>query len=233
MDGDATMTTTQLVIALVAGAAAWGQSASPAWQEFSIGPPTRNAAGWPPNGIRAEGVPLKRALARAYGVQENRVLGPEWLADTRYAITGIVADRRDFQPLFQQELTRQFHMLAHREARVVPVYVLKPLNTPAKLQPPTTLNTQQTTSGGDGNNAIRLPRTTIAQFAEALGNFVNRPVIDESGLDGPFEIDLHWRAGSSTALQTAVQDQLGLQLVDERRSTDVLVIDHIEKLQFK
>jgi uncharacterized protein (TIGR03435 family) len=224
---------TKLALALLAGAAAWGQSASSGWQEFAIGPPTRNASGWPPNGIRAEGVPLKRALARAFGVQENRVLGPEWLADTRYAITGIAANPRDFQPLFQAELTRQFHLLSHREARVIPVYVLKPLNTPSKLQPPVTAGAPSTISGGDGNNSIRLLRSTIASFAEMLGNVVNRPVIDESGLDGPFEINLRWKAGNSTDLQTAVQDQLGIQLADERRSVDVLVIDHIEKLQFK
>lgn len=215
---------------LLAAAAAWGQSAG--WQEFSIGAPTRNQAGWPPNGIRAEGVPLKRAIAHAYGVSESHVLGPDWIADTRYAITGIVQNPKDFQPLFQQELGRQFHMLAHRENKVVPVFVLKPLGEPNKLVPPSSAPTGEITSDSRGLSSISLQRTSIAGFVDMLGNVVNRPVIDETHLDGSFQVFLKWQAPSNSALQAAVRSQLGLDLVDENRAVDMIVIDHIEKLQF-
>lgn len=210
----------------------WGQSASPHWQEFSIGPPKRFQAGWPPNGIRADGVPLRRALAHAYGVPETRILGPSWLDDTRYAITGIVTDPKDFEPLFQQELANQFHMLAHRENRVVPVYVLKRLSGPTRLSESPNSGTITTSAGSDGNIGLNLPRARMPAFIDILANAAGRPVLDETNLDGAYQFVLSWKPRSTAALQAAVRDQLGLDLSDERRAVDLVVIDHIEKLEF-
>ncbi|SPE43214.1 conserved exported hypothetical protein [Candidatus Sulfopaludibacter sp. SbA3] len=225
---------TQFAFMLLAASALWGQAqpATAGWKEFSIGPPTRMQAGWPREGIRADGVPLKRAIARAYGVPENRVFGPDWLADVRYAITGIVDNPKDFQPLFQKELANQFHMLAHRESKVVPVFVLKPLDTPAKMGPAVNPGTSTASGSSDGFSSIRYPRATVETFANALGDVVGRPVIDETNLDNSFEFILRWKGGSTSSLQTAVKSQLGLDLSDERRAVDLLVIDHIEKLNF-
>ncbi len=109
---------TRLAVWLCAASALFGQSAdSPKWKEFSIGPPTRNQTGFGPNGLRADGIPLVRALARAYGLPEHRIIGPDWLDTERYAIVAQVDDLKDFQPLFQQELTARFKMVAHREMR--------------------------------------------------------------------------------------------------------------------
>ena len=211
--------------------AAIAQTASTGWQEFSIGPPTRNQAAWPQNGVRASGVPLKRAIARAYGVPENRIAGPDWLAETRYAITAIVADPKDFQPMFQKELANQFHMLAHRESKVVPVFVLKSSAEPSKLTAPGGGGPATTSADSDGLNTINYPHATMATFANALGDAVGRPVIDETGMDGAYEIVLRWKAGSNSGLQAGVKQQLGLDLADERRAVELLIIDHIEKLQ--
>ncbi len=218
----------QAVAVLLLSTAAFAQSG---WQEFSIGPPTRNQAAWPQNGVRAEGVPLKRAIARAYGVPENRVAGPDWLADTRYAITAIVADPKDFQPMFQKELANQFHMLAHRETKVVPVFVLKASSEPAKTASSSGPGTITTSGSTDGLNMINYPHATMSTFANTLGDAVGRPVIDETGMDGTYDITLRWKFGSNSALQTAVKQQLGLELADERRAVDLVIIDHIEKLQ--
>jgi len=225
---------TKFGMMLLAASALWSQEkpASPGWKEFSIGPATRNQSGWPRDGIRAEGVPLKRAIARAYGVPENRIFGPDWIADARYAITGIVADPKDFQPVFQQELANQFHMLAHRETKVVPVYVLKPLDGPAKLGASSTPGTITASGGSDGRSSIRYPRSSMMAFSNMLADAVGRPIIDETHMDGTFDFILNWKAGSTSALQSAVKDQLGLELSDERRAVDLVVIDHIEKLQF-
>ena len=74
----------------------------PGWKEFSIGPPTRNQSGFRQNGIVAAGIPLKRALARAYGLPEHRIIGPSWIDEARYAITALVDDPQTFQPLFRR-----------------------------------------------------------------------------------------------------------------------------------
>lgn len=223
---------TELATMLLAASTVWGQSASPKWQEFSIGAPTEKHSSFSRFGIRAEGVPFKRVLSRAYGVPENRILGPQWMADERYALTAIVADPKDFQPLLQQELTTLFHMLTHRETRVIPVYVLKPLEGAAKLTAPGAGRTAETSSDSRGFNSVKLPHATLAEFAEMLGDTVGRPVIDETHMEGAFDLTLSWKASSISALQAAVKNQLGLDLADEQRAVDVLVIDQIEKLKF-
>ena len=78
---------------------------------------------------------------------------------------------------------------------------------------------------------IKFPHATLAVFLDNLGDVAGRPVIDETQMDGNFDLQLRWKQGSVSALQAAVKDQLGLELVDERRAVDLVVIDHIEKLQ--
>jgi uncharacterized protein (TIGR03435 family) len=57
-------------------------------------------------------------------------------------------------------------------------------------------------------------------------------VFDETGIEGRFDFSLSWKAGDIGSLQAAVKDQLGMQLLEEKRNVEILVIDHIEKLHF-
>src|SRR5580658_7814882 len=115
-------------IMLLGVSALLGQSTTAAWKEFSVGPATRNQTRFGADGMRAEGVPFRRVLSKAYGLPEHRIIGPSWISDQRYAITALVNDPKDFQPLMQQELATRWHMLAHREMKDVPVYEIRTLN---------------------------------------------------------------------------------------------------------
>jgi uncharacterized protein (TIGR03435 family) len=55
-----------------------------------------------------------------------------------------------------------------------------------------------------------------------------KPVIDRTGLTGNFDVRLTWtpdRTSMPEALFTAVREQLGLDLVPQRRPAEVLVVD--------
>jgi uncharacterized protein (TIGR03435 family) len=212
------------VLLLLTASALWAQSG---WTEFSIGPATASHSQFSRFGIRAEGVPLLRAIARAYGVPEHRVAGPPWLPTERYAITAQVSDPLQFQPLFQQELANRFHMLAHREQRDIPVFVLKPVEGAQKLTPAAPPGSASMAGGG-----LQMSGATMAGFAAALADSIRRPVIDETGIDGAFDFKLSWQGGNMASLQAAARQQLGLQLIDDKRVVELLIIDHIEKLEF-
>lgn len=206
----------------IAVAIVWAQSG---WREFSLGPMTKVGGRYGRDGIRGEGVPLKKVVSRAFGVPENRILGPAWIKEQRYALTAIVSNPDDFQPLMQQELNARFQFLSHRELRAIPVYVLKPLTgsgspKPATERPPA------------GLGGIRLNNATVTAFASELADYIQRPVYDESGIQGSFEISLWWKNGDAASLKAAVKDQLGCDLSEEIRNVDLLVIDHIERPQF-
>jgi uncharacterized protein (TIGR03435 family) len=103
---------------------------------------------------------------------------------------------------------------------------------------------------GPGNMAVG--GMTLAQFANSLGMFVGRVVLDRTDLTGHYDINLTWtpdqmtqRAPGTPADQpiringvdidpngpsifTAVQEQLGLKLDSQRGPVDILVIDRAE-----
>jgi uncharacterized protein (TIGR03435 family) len=204
--------------------AAWTVQGQPAWKEFSIGAAEKGGNSFGQYGIRAARITIRKALSRAYDMPEHRILGPGWIDTERYAIVAQVDDPKDFQPLFQQELANRFHLLAHRETRDVAVYVLKPGEGPPKLSQPEG-KAGKATAGGQG---VRM-NGSVAEFANNLADLILRPVFDETAMDGRFEISLTWNGTAN--LSKAVKEQLGLQLVEERRRVELLIVDHMEKPQ--
>ena len=87
---------------------------------------------------------------------------------------------------------------------------------------------------------------TMAGLAGVLGGRVDRPIIDRTGLDSAYDLDIEWSsdlglrqappgtagaadlAADGVTLFTALQEQLGLRLDAGRGPVDVLVIDRIE-----
>jgi uncharacterized protein (TIGR03435 family) len=74
---------------------------------------------------------------------------------------------------------------------------------------------------------------TMTTLVGILARNTDRVVIDETGLQGTFDVTLEWSpdqtATDKPSIFTAVQEQLGLKLESAREPVDVLVIDHIER----
>jgi uncharacterized protein (TIGR03435 family) len=109
--------------------------------------------------------------------------------------------------------------------------------------------------GGPGN--IRMGRgmltgqaLSMADFVRALSEQLGRPVLDKTGLTGKYDLALQWTpsegelpmlsrtegtpsapnfAPPGSAIFTAIQDQLGLELESQDSPVETLVIDHVEK----
>jgi uncharacterized protein (TIGR03435 family) len=103
-----------------------------------------------------------------------------------------------------------------------------------------------------GPGSMSVGGMTLAQFANSLGMFVGRVVLDRTGLTGNYDVDLKWtpdqmpQRGPSTpadqpirvngvdidpngpSIFTAVQEQLGLKLDSQRGPVEMLVIDRAE-----
>ncbi len=93
--------------------------------------------------------------------------------------------------------------------------------------------------------------STLAQFANSVGSFVGRIVVDRTGLAGAYDFDLTWTPDQIRAdnrppgtpdpmingvpidpngpsIFTAVQEQLGLKLDSQKGPVAVLVIDRVD-----
>jgi uncharacterized protein (TIGR03435 family) len=77
----------------------------------------------------------------------------------------------------------------------------------------------------------------ISGILTLLGNYVQRPVVDRTGLTQRFDIELQFSADplrqttgdAGPSIRTAIAEQLGLQLRDFVTVGDILVIDRIER----
>ena len=76
-------------------------------------------------------------------------------------------------------------------------------------------------------------------LAEALTGPVGKPVVDATKLAGVYDVHLRWAPDDGKAdvasdanggsIFTAVQEQLGLQLVPKKQAVDYLVIDRASR----
>jgi len=106
-----------------------------------------------------------------------------------------------------------------------------------------------------GKAKMVCPRCSMARLADTLGNELDKPVVDMTGLTGDYEFTLIFLPefrnmpgmmmagrgpdGAATpessddaapALLAAVPDQLGLKLEAKKAPIDLVVIDHLEKI---
>jgi uncharacterized protein (TIGR03435 family) len=89
----------------------------------------------------------------------------------------------------------------------------------------------------DGRARITAHEVSLARFADFLSNRLDRPVLDQTGLTGIYNLALYYRpdgieAGDSSeaSIFVALQEQLGLRLDARRGVVQMLVIDRAEKI---
>ena len=179
----------------------------------------------------------------------SQIIGaPDWTRTERYDITAKVSDelaagdpfslQTKLPALVRTLLEDRFKLTVRHEQREQPIYVLQLANKDGSM------GLRLKRSADCGQNAVDCrPRVTpghiagrsipIAQLITMLALNVERTVVNETRLEGVFDVDLEWSPDQSVtdkpSLFTALQEQLGLKLESTRRPADVLVIDHIER----
>lgn len=177
-----------------------------------------------------------------------------------------------FQIMLRNLMADRFKLKVHKETREMPVYALQLARPDGKLGPqlrPATVDCAALAGRGRGGPPPAPPAPgerpacgmrigpgvmsgggfPLSQLATALSQFVQRVVIDRTGLTGNFDLDLAWTpdqipqappggapAGAppsapldGPSIFTALQEQLGLKLESVRGPVEVLVIDSVEQ----
>jgi uncharacterized protein (TIGR03435 family) len=200
---------------------------------------------------------------------------PDWANSESFDIEAQASGNLPRDRMFlmlQSLLADRFKLALHHETREVPVYALvfaKPGKTGPQLQPhsdaapclkidpsrpfPTTdfgvIPPPPPACGRFISGAHRLAGNdvTMEMLAANLGasSSVDRTVVNRTGLNGAFDLNLEFTPGGQPASQlgeagapdasgpplifTALQEQLGLKLESTKGPVDVLVIDHVEQ----
>jgi len=209
--------------------------------------------------LTATNVPVRMLILKAFHVKDFQVTGgPWWLGTERYDIiaktanTGISDD--NLWLLLEPLLEDRFRLRFHRETKQLSVYSLTIAKGGPKLKAHIDGDggkDEPTMSGrmGSGKASLDAKKTSMARLADALGDHMDRTVVDHTGLKGEYDFKLEWAqehtgepAGSSVlgsleeglglagpSVFTAVQEQLGLKLESAKGPVETIVIDHAEK----
>ena len=200
------------------------------------------------NTLTGTNVPVEMMIEYAYDVKADRISGLTGpVKDAHFDVHAkmLAKDGGDPPKLTDQQLQAmmiplladRFHVKAHVEQKVLPVYELVVVRGGSKVK----LSTEATKDSSinmTGTNAERVLTATSASMtdlAQMLSDLVHREVIDKTGLEGRASITLKWTAdeaaeqgGTVLSIFTALEEQLGLKLVSSKGPVECLVIDHIE-----
>lgn len=194
--------------------------------------------------VIAANVSLFDLLSFAYELHPKQIVnGPKWLDTATYNIDGVPAlgarPTRDQQrQLFQSLLTDRFHLACHYEQRELSVYALV-LDKGGPKFSPTTRQPQDSTNFSYTNQIVlTVKNATMATVADGMqASFLNRPVVDRTGLTGHYDFTLKWTSDDSPTkdtpeappdLYTAIKEQLGLKLIPTKAIARALVVDRVD-----
>jgi uncharacterized protein (TIGR03435 family) len=158
--------------------------------------------------------------------------------------------------MFRGLLIERFRLQAHMEDRPVSAYTMTATKA-VNLQKANPENRTNCKSGAGSNpmlnRLITCQNMNMAQFAvilqQMVSGYVHAPIRDATGLDGYYDFSVNFSGinllpgarfdpnastqvsdpNGSLSLPEAMQKQLGLKLVLEKRPLPVLVVDHVDE----
>lgn len=263
----------------LAAAALQAQTAvPPAFEVASIKP---SACGMRPRKVVREGrvefsnVSLKGIIMPAYKLEYYQVTAPAWMESVCFDIAAKIPEgvpKEQTPAMLQTLLKDRFKLKAHIETKEGATYALVagkgepklkpaaetdepvPRPLPDGTLPPTGPGVVVMTMDGPASAVIRMRGVTMADVSQNLSRQMSRPVVDETGIAGKYDIDLPVSVGmpdgwldpvggpgvagpppppppptlGPAAIGKAVE-QLGLKLETRRGPVEYLMVDSAQR----
>jgi len=197
---------------------------------------------------------LKDLIETAYDVRSFQIEGgPKWADANEYDVDATPGTRpqsaaiappgwNNIRLKVQALLKDRFQLQLHRETRIAPIYSLAIAKGGIKLSG---LSANQSPQRGitAGQGTMLGEAASMAQLAYKLSRLLQRPVVNNTGLEGSYDFKLEWAPdpGPSApggqpveipvgpSIFSALQQQLGLRLEGTKGPVGVLVIDHVDE----
>lgn len=143
---------------------------------------------------------------------------------------------------FQTAITTNSGWTAHKEMLETNVLLLKVKSAEAPgLRPGTTLPAYGSIRWEQGDGVYRATNCLISDFRLFLEHdILKQPVIDQTGLTNKFDIVIKWKTfnlepgmSKRDALNKALLDQLGLELVPGRERIEMLIVEQVKTASHK
>jgi|SRR5271157_2291386 len=224
-----------------------GALAQPAFDAASVKPnhsgSGSSSSNTRPDNVEIKNETLREILTEAYEIKDYQLVGPDWLSSERFDIVAKAplgtGDDEKLAPLMRTLLIERFKLETHHETKELPVYGLVAAKGGFKLQEVdakggSSMNSSSHEAGGE----LTAKKTTMERLAEWMSRYVDRPVVDMTGLTGAYDFTLKYsredKGETATVthpiLPLAIQEQLGLRLEKRTAPIQILVVDHAEKV---
>ena len=206
--------------------------------------------------LEAKNFALKILLAAAYNLNPHAISGgPAWVESDRYDILAktpgeVRPSHEEQMSMLRKLLDERFQLKFHREPKEMPLYTLTAMKNGTKLResaPNLPPEGPPLLAFVIDPERVALPArsATMAEFAAVLQRAaLDRPVVDNTGLNGRYDFDLEFTPDESLfggalgnppadaakpGLFAAIQQQLGLKFEATRGIISTLVIDRVER----
>jgi uncharacterized protein (TIGR03435 family) len=201
--------------------------------------------------LTTHGLSLLACLVLSYQMGPTQIQGPDWLNDVRLDITAKAAGPASEPQVYlmlQKLLADRMGLKVHRDKKEMSVYVMTVAKGGPKFKP---ADGEGPMTATPDKSAMNIKSVSLFELAsEFSGKLLERPVIDETGLQGRYDIRVDMtpmraaasgggeKSGSNappdrsdqvSALIDMLRDQLGLKLESSKRPVDVVVVDHADR----
>jgi uncharacterized protein (TIGR03435 family) len=238
-------------------------------------------------GVRVDGaqfhasMPLRSFVALAYKAHPHQFEAPEWMASQWYEIAATLPEGHtktgEVLQMLRALLAERFHMKMHQETKDLPIYALTltksgitakedpldPIGRSAEVvstssETSTLSSLQRGAALSIGEDKIEAKKFTMGMLASQLTSFMDRPVVDQTGVAADAAYDLTLELTHEDFLATRVRSaiaggvipppqamklleasgdsldialaKMGLKLEAKKASLEVLVIDSSDKV---
>jgi len=179
-------------------------------------------------GLTQFGCTLSEILPQVYPFSSARIIASSPLSKDRFDFVAKAPDRSDEtrNALLKQAIESAFGIAPYPEKREINTLILTLRRPDAKGLTPATTRASARSLGPGRISAVNI---SIDSLRGALEKVLEIPVIDETRLNGEFDVELKWnqpnpRVQVPEAVVQAVRDQLGLDLNPAKRVVEVLVV---------
>jgi uncharacterized protein (TIGR03435 family) len=205
------------------------------------------------DGYSSTSAPLATLISSAYGVGNDQVLEkPSWGDTQSFEVQAKVdpADVPAFQmggrklchAMLRELLADRFKLVVSQESRMLPVYDLEVGKGGPRFKE-SSAGAQE--AGGSHDGYIAMHAISMSTLANIISGTLQSPVSDKTGLKGKYDVTLTWTgeealgmlakyhkdlpSDSQETIFEAVEDQLGLKLVQSKGPVQVIVVKHAER----
>jgi uncharacterized protein (TIGR03435 family) len=189
--------------------------------------------------VRVTAMSIKDYVGIAYGTRPQQIEGPDWIGSQRFDVVATIPDGvpgSEVPAMLRTLLEDRFQMKVHRESKDLPVYVLGVSKAGARLTeskvdpnaPAEPAGTVNVSGGGNStgvgvnigggrsfaiaDNQVQIRGMQMRDVAEVLTRFVDRVVVDQTGLTKTYDITLELTPDEFNAIRIRSAVNAGVPL---------------------